>query len=59
MMINYNTIEIDTKEKLKVNLMQKYWSNLDEMISQVDIISIHCPFTAETFHLLSKIELGY
>ena len=24
------------------------------MISKMDIISIHCPFTAETFHLLSK-----
>ena len=31
--------------------------NLDFMISQCDIISIHCPYTPETFHLLSKKRL--
>lgn len=35
----------------------QYFSNLDLMISKSDIISIHCPYTPETFHLLSKKRL--
>ncbi len=35
----------------------QYFSNLDLMISKADIISIHCPYTPETFHLLSKKRL--
>ena len=35
----------------------KYFDNLDMMIPQCDIISIHCPHTPETFHLLSKKRL--
>ena len=35
----------------------KFWENLDAMLCHVDIISIHCPYTPETFHLLSKKRL--
>ena len=35
----------------------KYFEDLDLMISQSDIISIHCPYTPDTFHLLSKKRL--
>ena len=35
----------------------KYFSDLDLMISKSDIVSIHCPYTPETFHLLSKKRL--
>ena len=27
------------------------------MIAEMDIISIHCPYTPETFHLLSKNKI--
>ena len=40
--------------KIENRYNAKYWIDLDKMISKMDIISIHCPFTAETFHLLSK-----
>ena len=30
----------------------KYWANLEDMLSNVDLLSIHCPYTPETFHLL-------
>ncbi len=36
----------------------KYFDNLDLMISKSDIISIHCPYTPETFHLMSKKRLN-
>ncbi len=35
----------------------QYWSDLDKMLAMMDIVSIHCPYTAETFHLLSKSRL--
>jgi len=31
-----------------------FWGNLDEMLSEMDIISIHCPHNKDTHHLLSK-----
>ena len=34
-----------------------YWSNLDEMIRRMDIISINCPLTKETKGLMSKKRL--
>ncbi len=36
----------------------RYFDNLDLMISKSDIISIHCPYTPETFHLMSKKRLN-
>ena len=34
-----------------------YWSNLDEMIRRMDIISVNCPLTNETKGLMSKKRL--
>ena len=34
-----------------------YWEDLDQMLPKMDIISINCPSTPETFHLLSKERL--
>ncbi|MEM8797285.1 MAG: D-glycerate dehydrogenase [Pseudomonadota bacterium] len=39
-------------------LSATYWANLDEMLAHVDIVSVNCPFTPETYHLLSKRTLG-
>ena len=49
------------RKRLNKSIEKKYsaqfFSNLDLMISKSDIISIHCPYTPETFHLLSKKRL--
>ena len=34
-----------------------YWSNLDEMLPKVDIVSVNCPLTQATFHLLNAERL--
>ena len=34
-----------------------YWKDLDKMLAYIDVLSIHCPYTPETFHLLSKRRL--
>ncbi len=34
-----------------------YWESLDQMISRVDILSINCPHTPATFHLLNARRL--
>ena len=54
--INYhNRKRLNKNVEKKFNA--KYWSDLNEMLSKMDIISIHCPYTPETFHLLSKRRL--
>ncbi|MGQ4274467.1 2-hydroxyacid dehydrogenase [Terrihabitans sp. B22-R8] len=34
-----------------------YWESLDQMLARVDILSIHCPHTPATYHLLSGRRL--
>ncbi|HEX9448000.1 MAG TPA: D-glycerate dehydrogenase [Dongiaceae bacterium] len=34
-----------------------YWESLDQMLSRMDIISINCPHTPATYHLLSARRL--
>ena len=34
-----------------------YWESLDQMLARVDIISVNCPHTPGTFHLLSARRL--
>ena len=34
-----------------------YWESLDQMLARVDILSIHCPHTPATYHLLSARRL--
>ncbi|ESX21537.1 D-glycerate dehydrogenase [Mesorhizobium sp. M1148] len=35
-----------------------YWESLDQMLARMDIISINCPSTPATFHLLSARRLA-
>jgi glyoxylate reductase len=35
-----------------------YWDSLDQMLARMDIISINCPSTPATFHLLSARRLA-
>lgn len=34
-----------------------YWESLDQMLSRMDIVSINCPHTPATYHLLSQRRL--
>jgi glyoxylate reductase len=34
-----------------------YWDSLDQMLARMDIVSVNCPHTPATFHLLSARRL--
>jgi len=42
---------------LEQELEATYWESLDQMLSRMDIISVNCPHTPATFHLLSARRL--
>jgi len=35
-----------------------YWDSLDQMLARMDIVSVNCPHTPATFHLLSSRRLA-
>ncbi|MGB6170939.1 MAG: D-glycerate dehydrogenase [Xanthobacteraceae bacterium] len=43
--------------ELEEELHATYWESLDQMLARMDIISIHCPHTPATYHLLSARRL--
>ncbi|MEC9461938.1 MAG: D-glycerate dehydrogenase [Pseudomonadota bacterium] len=43
-----------TEEELEAT----YWDSLDQMLARVDIVSVNCPSTPATFHLLSARRLA-
>src|ERR1700733_967694 len=43
--------------KIEEELQATYWESLDQMLARMDIISINCPHTPATFHLLSARRL--
>ena len=45
-------------EEIEGELEATYWSSLDQMIAHMDIISINCPHTPATFHLLNSRRLA-
>lgn len=42
---------------IEAELEATYWESLDQMLSRMDIISVNCPHTPATFHLLSARRL--
>lgn len=34
-----------------------YWEELDEMIARMDVISLNCPYTTESYHLMNAKRL--
>jgi len=42
---------------LESELEATYWESLDQMVARMDIISVNCPHTPATFHLLSARQL--
>jgi len=42
---------------VEADLGATYWESLDQMLARMDIISVNCPHTPATFHLLSARRL--
>ncbi|WP_422369186.1 2-hydroxyacid dehydrogenase [Pelagibius sp.] len=50
---NRRRVHASVEEELEAT----YWESLDQMLSRMDIISVNCPHTPATFHLLSARRL--
>ena len=50
---NRNRVAEDVEQELEAT----YWESLDQMLARMDIISINCPHTPATYHLLSARRL--
>ncbi|AYE85297.1 MAG: D-glycerate dehydrogenase [Sulfitobacter sp.] len=46
------------REEVESALEATYWDSLDQMVSRMDVISINCPHTPSTFHLMNARRLG-
>ncbi|MCI4663302.1 MAG: D-glycerate dehydrogenase [Neomegalonema sp.] len=44
-------------EAREAELGVRYWDSFDQMLARMDILSIHCPHTPATYHLLSARRL--
>jgi glyoxylate reductase len=44
-------------EEIEEELEATYWESLDQMLTRMDIVSVNCPHTPATFHLLSARRL--
>ena len=51
---NRRRVDPVTEEQLEAT----YWDSLDQMLARVDIVSVNCPSTPATFHLLSARRLA-
>jgi glyoxylate reductase len=45
------------RDSLEHELEATYWESLDQMLARVDIVSVNCPHTPATYHLLSARRL--
>ncbi|MEO0982250.1 MAG: D-glycerate dehydrogenase [Pseudomonadota bacterium] len=43
--------------KIEETLQATYWDSLDQMLARMDIVSLNCPHTPATFHLISARRL--
>jgi len=44
--------------EVEAKLAARYWADLDAMLPEMDIVSINCPYTVETFHLFSAERIA-
>lgn len=51
---NLHPVDDATSEELDAT----YWDSLDQMLARMDIISVNCPYTPATYHLLSKRRIA-
>jgi glyoxylate reductase len=45
------------RPEMEADLGATFWESLDQMVSRMDIISINCPHTPSTFHLMNARRL--
>ena len=57
MILHYHSRRQLHKE-IESNLKTKYWSKLDDMLRNIDILTIHVPHTPGTFHLINARRLS-
>ncbi len=50
---NRNPVHPEIEEELEAT----YWESLDQMLARMDIISLNCPHTPATYHLMSARRL--
>jgi glyoxylate reductase len=54
-------IHYHNRKKVAAHIEQEleatYWDSLDQMLSRMDIVSVNCPHTPATYHLLSARRL--
>ena len=50
---NRNRVHADIEAEFEAT----YWESLDQMLSRIDIVSVNCPHTPATYHLLSERRL--
>ena len=56
MQIHYhNRNRVDAR--IEAELEATYWESLDQMASRMDIVSVNCPHTPSTFHLINDRRL--
>ncbi|ACM24953.1 D-glycerate dehydrogenase [Agrobacterium sp. SHOUNA12C] len=51
---NRKRVSTATEDELEAT----YWDSLDQMLARVDIVSVNCPSTPATFHLISARRLA-
>ncbi|AYG57509.1 D-glycerate dehydrogenase [Rhizobium jaguaris] len=51
---NRKRVSMTTEDELEAT----YWDSLDQMLARVDIVSVNCPSTPATFHLISARRLA-
>ncbi|MFY8115717.1 MAG: 2-hydroxyacid dehydrogenase [Rhabdaerophilum sp.] len=44
-------------KRVEEELQATYWDSLDRMLARMDIVTVHCPHTPASFHLLSGRRL--
>ncbi|MBV0913944.1 2-hydroxyacid dehydrogenase [Anianabacter salinae] len=45
------------RPEIETELEATYWESLDQMVSRMDVISVNCPHTPSTFHLMNARRL--
>nr|WP_157024538.1 D-glycerate dehydrogenase [Zongyanglinia huanghaiensis] len=45
------------RSETEAELQATYWESLDQMVARMDVISINCPSTPSTFHLMNARRL--
>lgn len=46
-------------QAVEERLEATYWDSLDQMLARMDVVSVNCPHTPATYHLLSARRLKY